>query len=54
MRNPQTKKTYTVFEVCETDLNWEGFDTYEQALAYVNESTLKCVIIGPEGIEDHT
>ncbi len=54
MKNPQERKPYVVVSLVQLDLYWDSFDTYEDALEYVKDNNEKCLIIGPEGIEDHT
>jgi dihydrofolate reductase len=55
MEFPMPAKKYVVVELTESeDLNHESFDTYEEALDYVEETNMKCLIIGSEGVEDHT
>ena len=53
MKHPMPTKKYIVVELEDNDLNYPSYDTYEEALAFVQETNWKCVIIGPEGIEDH-
>ena len=48
-------KVYLVIRSQEDGDFWtDEFDSYEEALAFVEKIYEKALIIGPEGVEDHT
>lgn len=46
---------FVVVSVTEdNDLRTTVFDSYEEALEYIDCSEFKCVLVGPEVLEEHT
>ena len=55
MKHPFKTLKYVVVETNgDYDLSYDSFGTYDEAINYVEDTDNKCLIIGPEGIEDHT